>query len=122
MAVHRALLTLALHVLIQYWHPDSNPAITISTCLLGLILANGISVRIYGEVEFCISIIKVILMLGLFLYTFITMVGGNPLHDAYGFRFWRDPGVFAAPDAVGRLQGVWAGLTWSCFAVVSTEH
>jgi amino acid transporter len=26
--------------------------------------------------------------MGLILLTFITMVGGNPKHDAYGFRYW----------------------------------
>lgn len=30
-------------------------------------------------------------MVGLMFYTFITMVGGNPDHDAYGFRYWDDP-------------------------------
>jgi amino acid transporter len=76
----------AMHVVLQYWHPDLNPAITISCGLAGLALANGISVRVYGEIEFWISILKVILMLGLFLFTFITMVGGNPIGDKYGFR------------------------------------
>lgn len=30
-------------------------------------------------------------MLGLMMYTFVTMVGGNPDHDAYGFRYWKNP-------------------------------
>ena len=30
-------------------------------------------------------------MLGLILYTFVTMVGGNPHRDAIGFRYWNDP-------------------------------
>lgn len=30
-------------------------------------------------------------MLGLICYTFVTMVGGNPHHDAYGFRYWKNP-------------------------------
>jgi hypothetical protein len=30
-------------------------------------------------------------MLGLISYTFVTMVGGNPHHDAYGFRYWNEP-------------------------------
>lgn len=80
-----------MHVVLQYWHPDLNPAITITCGLVGLAAANGISVRVYGEIEFWISILKVILMLGLFLYTFITMVGGNPLGDRYGFRLVHPP-------------------------------
>lgn len=31
---------------------------------------------------------KVLLIIGLLLMTFITMLGGNPLHDRFGFRFW----------------------------------
>jgi hypothetical protein len=34
---------------------------------------------------------KLVLILMLFCFTFITMVGCNPKHDAYGFRYWRDP-------------------------------
>lgn len=30
-------------------------------------------------------------MLGLIMYTFVTMVGGNPRNDAYGFRYWNNP-------------------------------
>jgi len=24
------------------------------------------------------------------MFTFIAMVGGNPLHDRFGFRYWKD--------------------------------
>lgn len=37
------------------------------------------------------SIFKIFLMLGLIMYTVVTMAGGNPHHDAYGFRYWKDP-------------------------------
>lgn len=37
------------------------------------------------------SIFKVLLITGCILFTFITMVGGNPEHDRYGFRYWNDP-------------------------------
>lgn len=37
------------------------------------------------------AIFKVFLMMGLISYTFVTMVGGNPEHWAYGFTYWRNP-------------------------------
>jgi hypothetical protein len=46
---------------------------------------------------------KLVLILMLFCFTFITMVGGNPKHDAYGFRYWRDP-VRILPE-LGALRG-----------------
>jgi amino acid transporter len=38
---------------------------------------------------------KVILIVGPIIFAFITMVGGNLLHDKFGFRYWRNPGAFA---------------------------
>lgn len=32
-----------------------------------------------------------ILNSGLMMYTFVTMVGGNPRGDVYGFRYWKNP-------------------------------
>ena len=42
----------------------------------------------YIESEFWLSIGKATLAVGLMAFTFITMVGGNPSHDKYGFRNW----------------------------------
>lgn len=47
------------------------------------------------------------------------MLGGNPLHDRYGFRYWKTPGLFAAADVAGRLKGIWRSVTWATFAIVS---
>jgi amino acid permease len=52
---------------------------------------NGLTVKYFGISEFYMSIFKIFLMLGLMMYTFVTMVGGNPDRDPYGFRYWRDP-------------------------------
>jgi amino acid transporter len=56
------------------------------TFLYGLI--NCLAVKNYGEAEFWLSGGKVILIFLLFSFTFVTMVGGNPKGDAYGFRYW----------------------------------
>ena len=37
------------------------------------------------------------------------MLGGNPLHDRFGFRFWRDPGAFTELYKTGSL-GKWLGF------------
>lgn len=79
----------------------------------------------YGEAEFWLSTGKVILILIVFLFTFITMVGGNPKHDAYGFRYWKDPGSFAehiTTGSLGRFEG-FLGAVWSAsFTVVGPEY
>lgn len=70
---------------------------------------NIFAVKYYGESEFWLAIGKVILIVGLIIFTFITMLGGNPLHDRFGFRFWRDPGAFAPLYKEGDL-GRWLGF------------
>lgn len=54
-------------------------------------LINVAAVRYYGEAEFWLSWGKLLLMGIVFSFTFVTMVGGNPTHDAYGFRYWNNP-------------------------------
>lgn len=66
----------AINVIVEYWTLDLNPAILISVCIVVIGALNLWSVRWYGEAEFWISITKLMLMAGLTLYTFVTMVGG----------------------------------------------
>jgi hypothetical protein len=47
---------------------------------------NAFVVKWYGEAEFWLALGKVFLILIVYSFTFITMVGGNPKHDAYGVR------------------------------------
>jgi amino acid permease len=36
-----------------------------------------------GESEFWLALRKMLLIIGLIIYTFITILGGNPLHDRF---------------------------------------
>jgi len=60
----------------------------------------------------------------LYAFTFITMVGGNPKKDAYGFRHWRDPGVMNAHGngSLGRFEGFLGSLWAASFCVVGPEY
>ncbi len=61
----------------------------------------------------------------LFCFTFVTMVGGNPKHDAYGFRYWNKPGAFAehhSTGTLGRFEGFLAALWSASFTVVGPEY
>lgn len=59
-------------------------------------ILNVVTVRYFGISEFYLSIFKVALMIGLFLFVFITMLGETLLHDRYGFRYWDNPGAFVS--------------------------
>lgn len=86
---------------------------------------NVLAVKAYGEAEFWLSGGKVILIFSLFFFTFITMVGGNPRGDAYGFRNFMHGDAFRAyigTGDLGRFQGFLAALTSALFTVVGPEY
>lgn len=61
----------------------------------------------------------------LFLFTFFTMVGLNPQRDAYGFRYWSDPGPIAewhTTGSLGRFEGFLNVLWVASFIVVGPEY
>lgn len=88
-------------------------------------LINLLAVGTYGEAEFWLSGGKVMLILILFAFTFVTMVGGNPKRDAYGFRHWQTPGPFAeyaTEGTLGRFEGFLGALWIALFTVVGPEY
>jgi amino acid transporter len=53
------------------------------------------------------------------------MVGGNPQHDAYGFRYWKNPGAFAehiTTGSLGRFEGFLGALWAASFCIVGPEY
>lgn len=99
----------AMNILITFW-TDKVPVVAIIVAMIVLYaILNVATVRYFGISEFYLSIFKVFLMLALFGFTIITMLGGNPLHDRYGFRYWDNPGAFVehlAPGGTGRFLGI----------------
>ncbi|KAL9120315.1 MAG: hypothetical protein Q9187_003134, partial [Circinaria calcarea] len=115
----------ACNVIIHYWS-DVVPAggiIAIVIVLYGTI--NVFAVKWYGESEFWLALGKVILIIGLIFYTFVTMLGGNPLHDRFGFRYWRDPGAFAElykSGSLGRFLGFLQCLILASFTIAGPDY
>ena len=116
----------AVAVVISYWDPDTNPAVYVAAIMVACIILNIVAVKYYGEAEFLMSITKVMLLFGLVLITFITMSGGNPKHDAYGFRNWgNDPSLFMreyyTTGATGRFLGWWEVVLYAGFTIGGPE-
>ncbi|OQO13216.1 hypothetical protein B0A48_01444 [Cryoendolithus antarcticus] len=115
----------ALTTVLGYWS-DHIPAYSIPiACIVLYGLLNVLAVRAYGEAEFWLSGGKVILIFLLFSFTFVTMCGGNPANDAYGFRYWKSPLAFAehlSTGSIGRFEGFLAALWSASFCVVGPEY
>ncbi|KAF5649453.1 carnitine transporter [Fusarium tjaetaba] len=119
----------ALTSVISFWNADAlNPGPTAGICIAVIVcygLLNVLAVRFYGESEFWLSGGKLILIFLLFAFTFVTMVGGNPKHDAYGFRYWSNPGAFTtylSTGDKGRFEGFLACLWSASFTIVGPEY
>ena len=88
-------------------------------------ILNVLAVGIFGEAEFWLSGGKVLLIFILFGFTFVTMVGGNPQGDAYGFSHWNDGITFVqyySSDDKGRLEGFMGALATAAFVVVGPDY
>lgn len=99
----------ACNMILHFWTDAIPTAAVIVIISVLYLLINIIAVEWYGETEFWAAIGKVILAVGLIFFTFIVMLGGNPKHDRFGFRYWNDPGAFAELYYTGSL-GRWLGF------------
>ncbi|GJC77583.1 dicarboxylic amino acid permease [Colletotrichum liriopes] len=115
----------AFALIMKFWVGDRvNPAVFITIALVLILLINSISVKAFGEFEFWLSSLKVVIMVGVILLLFILAVGGGPTGDRPGFRYWSDPGAFAeykVEGAQGRLLGVWSAMVAAVYAFSGTE-
>ncbi|EGC41999.1 amino acid permease [Histoplasma capsulatum var. duboisii H88] len=115
----------ACNVIIHYWS-DIVPAAGIITIVLVLYGAiNFFAVKWYGESEFWLALGKALLIIGLIIFTFVTMLGGNPLGDRYGFRHWRDPGAFAEfykTGDLGRFLGFLQCMILASFTIAGPDY
>ncbi|KAL0948255.1 hypothetical protein HGRIS_010851 [Hohenbuehelia grisea] len=119
----------AFNLVLRFW-TDAIPVPAVITFVLVCYIAlNIFAVRWYGESEFWLSLGKVVLAVGLIAFTFITMVGGNPLHDVYGFRNWDPSKVPGAPFAeyiktgsLGRFLGFLACFIQASFTIAGPDY
>lgn len=66
-----------------------------------------------------------LLIIGLLIFTFIVMLGGNPLGDRFGFRYWRDPGAFVEfyhSGNLGRFMGFLQCLIQASFTIAGPDY
>jgi len=103
----------ALSSVLGFWWDDVPLAAVCGICIALYALINIFAVQWYGETEFWLSIGKILLIFIVYSFTLVTMCGGNPQHEAYGFSHWNDPAPFKEyihTGDLGRFQGLLAGV------------
>lgn len=84
----------AASITIRFWRDDLNDGIWIAVFLVVLAGIQLFGVRGYGEVEFVLSLIKILACVGFIILGIVINVGGVGDQGYLGARFWHDPGAF----------------------------
>ncbi|OKP02368.1 General amino acid permease AGP2 [Penicillium subrubescens] len=115
----------AISLIINYWTSVIPVAAMNVIVLILYTVLNVFAVKWYGEAEFWLSLGKVLLSIGLIFYTFIVMLGGNPLGDRFGFRYWNEPGAFNEyykTGDTGRFLGFLSALIAASFTIAGPDY
>lgn len=112
----------SVNSMIHFWRDDYNAADSFVPQIVIYLCLNIFAVNLYGESEFILAIGKLILAIGLLFFTFVTMVGGNPQHWAFGFHNFK--GVDNAfPQYLGSgASAFWAAYLKAVFTEVAPEY
>lgn len=109
----------AAGIVISYWPNNVPIAVWITIMLLVIAALNFFPVRVYGETEFWFASLKVFMIIGLLILSFILFWGGGPSRDRLGFRYWQHPGAtkeYLVDGAAGRFCAFLYVLVFSVFS------
>ncbi|KAI1613704.1 putative amino acid permease [Exophiala viscosa] len=116
-AVSTASDIIALQLLLQFW-TDNFPGWAISLIFLLVVIGlNLLSVRVYGEVEYWLSLLKVITIIIFIIIGIVVNCGGNRDHKYIGGQYWH---IGDAPF-VGGIGGFASVFVTASFAYGGTE-
>ncbi|KAH8665945.1 proline transporter [Tricladium varicosporioides] len=109
----------AAGLVIDYWPSDINIAVWITVFIVVIVGLNILPVQFYGETEFWFASLKVFMMIGLLILSFILFWGGGPnQHGILGFHNWKDPGAtntWLRPGNTGRFIALVEVVVLSAF-------
>ena len=99
--------------LVGYWRPDLNLAIWISIFIAVIFVFNLLPVRFYGEIEFGLGLLKILLVIGLILAGLIVDWGGSPSGQFIGGKNWHPDPIkeYLVSGSTGRFLAFWSTLS-----------
>jgi len=123
-SVTYALELTAAGLIIQWWNKDLSIGIFITIFWVPITAINFLPVDLFGEFEFWFSLIKVVTLVGFWIFA-ICVNAGVGAQGYLGFKYWNEPGAFAPyiaqSPAVAKFVGFWAVLIQAGFAFQGTE-
>lgn len=115
----------AIGIYVHFWWPEI-PLWTSSLFFFIVINAlNLTSVKVYGEVEFWFSIIKVVAIIAMIIFGVYLLISGSGGEQASVQNLWNDGGFFAkglfSEDGKGGFQGLFAAIALIMFSFGGLE-
>ncbi|KAJ5785911.1 uncharacterized protein N7503_011123 [Penicillium pulvis] len=116
----------ACAVIVEFWVTVSS-AIWVTVFGVLMILTAVLFVRVYGELEFGFSLLKIMLIIGINIMALVITCGGGPNHKAIGFEYWKSPyGPFVQylgfGGSLGRFLGFWTVFNNALYAYSGIEN
>ncbi|GAA6009966.1 uncharacterized protein JCM10292_005484 [Rhodotorula paludigena] len=110
-------------LIVQYWTDAVPVAAWITIFIVIIVLLNLLGIKVFGELEFWASFLKLVTLTGLIICGLVIDLGGAPNGERLGFRYWRDKPFshYIFQNDTGVFLGVWACMTAALFAYMGVE-
>ncbi|RPB16434.1 hypothetical protein P167DRAFT_481337 [Morchella conica CCBAS932] len=108
----------AARILVGYWLPPDwssspgNAAILITVFNVIMVCIHICPVRVFGEIEFWVSSLKVISIVMFLIVIWVIMAGGGPEGQRHDGEYWVDPGALL--NGFKGLSSVFVTAAFSC--------
>ncbi|KAJ0424043.1 amino acid permease/ SLC12A domain-containing protein [Aspergillus carlsbadensis] len=113
-----------INTLVEYWGYNQSPAILISISLVLYLAINVYRADLFGEAEFWLALGKVLLAVGLIIFTIVAMLefALTFICSRFGFRYWRYPGVWSGASHSERLMSFVNAVNVAGFCMGGPEY
>ncbi|GAA5825401.1 hypothetical protein JCM11251_006968 [Rhodosporidiobolus azoricus] len=110
-------------LVVTFWTNAVPVAAWLTIFIVAIILINLCGIRLFGEIEFWMSFLKVVTLSGLIILGLVIDLGGAPTGDRIGFRYWRDQPFnhYIFDNDTGVFLGVWSCMVVALFAYMGAE-
>lgn len=99
---------------IKFWTTSVNPDVWVAIFMVVVVCINLCGARGYGEAEFVMNLIKVLMLTGFVIFGIVIDAGGGP-KGFIGGRYWHDPGAYTD------FKGLCTVFVTSAFSLGGTE-
>lgn len=112
-----ALELVTATITIRFWDGNQtiNPDVWVTIILIIVVFLHFVGSDAYGEGEFIIGCIKVLMVTGFIIMSIVVNVGGGPEGVYIGGKYWHDPGYYT------NFKGLCTVFVTGAFAFSQTE-